>query len=631
MLNGIILHNRIKMTVISPSFIPKEVSAEEAELLNNAAGKLLQSAMYDEATSAAKEALLLANNAGSYLQMGRALNILGSISLDLGDYQEALSSFYRSLEHFTSLKDKGRIAIVTGNIGLVHRSLSDYRQAIEYYQTALSIDEELDNILGVARHVGNIGNVYLILGEYPSALEYYQKALSIDEHLNDMAEVANHLGNIGHVYLYMADYRNALEYYTKALTIHQQLGDKVGIAIHTGNIAGGYFNQKNYQSSLEYYTKALALYEELGNKSGVADVIGNIGLVYQKIEDYPNSLKYYSKAIALNEKLGNKNGLAFNTFNLGSLFGETKFEGYDSLKSIHYLHQTIALNEELGKKEELYHNHEVLAEVYNQIGEGAKAYHHHKLFHDLENEVQSEEAKKRAEQFDYERKTAERDKQIAVERAKHEATEQLLHNVLPPSIAAQMLDGTKLIAEKLDNVTVLFADIVGFTRLSQHVSPEELVQGLDLIFSDFDTLAEKYGLEKIKTIGDAYMVVSGAPIPRADHALVMASMAFELLETIRTFTAIRTESPIEIRVGIHSGEVVAGVIGKKKFAYDLWGDAVNTASRMESHSLPGKIHVTEEFRRAFEASNPNFPARFTLRGPVDIKGKGIMNTYFLES
>ncbi|MBK9249558.1 MAG: adenylate/guanylate cyclase domain-containing protein [Ignavibacteria bacterium] len=182
-------------------------------------------------------------------------------------------------------------------------------------------------------------------------------------------------------------------------------------------------------------------------------------------------------------------------------------------------------------------------------------------------------------------------------------------------------------------MSVLFADIVNFTKLSQRITPEELVEGLDRIFSTLDALAEKYGLEKIKTIGDAYMVVSGAPIPRSDHAEAMAYFALEMMEAMKEFRSISTGEEIQLRIGIHSGEVVAGVIGKKKFAYDLWGDAVNTASRMESHGEAGKIHVSEEFMRALSLSSPTSPMslHFQERGDMDIKGKGMMKTYFLEA
>ncbi|MBL7975807.1 MAG: adenylate/guanylate cyclase domain-containing protein [Candidatus Kapabacteria bacterium] len=239
----------------------------------------------------------------------------------------------------------------------------------------------------------------------------------------------------------------------------------------------------------------------------------------------------------------------------------------------------------------------------------------------------------KANQLTYERKNAEREKQLAVERAKHEATEQLLYNVLPPVVAQKIIAGDTVIAERLEYVSVLFADIVNFTVLSQTIQPEVLVKGLDSLFTEFDTLAEQYGLEKIKTIGDAYMCAAGAPGKRDDDAYVISKMANAMLHTVSLTNAFGNEVTVQLRIGIHVGDVVAGVIGKKKFAYDLWGDAVNTASRMESYGESNKIHVTEEFaQRLQHQMNEVNSTEFTIkhRGNFDVKGKGTMKTYFVE-
>lgn len=202
-------------------------------------------------------------------------------------------------------------------------------------------------------------------------------------------------------------------------------------------------------------------------------------------------------------------------------------------------------------------------------------------------------------------------------------TEKLLLNILPQPIAERLKQGQSLIAESFEDVTVLFADIVGFTELSARISPKELVGCLNAIFSEFDRLTERHGLEKIKTIGDAYMVVGGLPTPRDDHAEAIARMALEMFEAIAEINAETSES-FNIRIGINTGPVVAGVIGTKKFIYDLWGDTVNTASRMESHGIPGAIQVTEETRDRLR----NW-FRFERRGTIEIKGKGEMTTYIL--
>jgi class 3 adenylate cyclase len=258
--------------------------------------------------------------------------------------------------------------------------------------------------------------------------------------------------------------------------------------------------------------------------------------------------------------------------------------------------------------------------------------------------------------------------------AEREKAETLLLNILPMSIADRLKAGENLIADIHEEATILFADIVGFTKLSAQHSAVEIVQMLNWIFSLFDRLTEQYSLEKIKTIGDAYMVVGGIPQQRDDHVEAVARMALDMLREVQTFGE-QTGTRLAVRVGIHTGSVVAGVIGEKKFVYDLWGDTVNTASRMESHGEAGKIHVTEEVYRALRKSHLSLDighlsivesapmtnekstndqaskhqtlmtndestkpqARsdqvrflFEERGEIEVKGKGLMRTWFLS-
>lgn len=200
----------------------------------------------------------------------------------------------------------------------------------------------------------------------------------------------------------------------------------------------------------------------------------------------------------------------------------------------------------------------------------------------------------------------------------HRRSERLLLNVLPASIAVQLKKSPAVIADRFESATVLFADIVGFTTMSARMTPEALVKLLAEIFSAFDALSERHGVEKIKTIGDAYMVAGGLPAPRADHACAVARLALDLQKALERWPELK------LRIGLHSGAVVAGVIGSRKFSYDLWGDTVNTASRMESHGLPGAIQLSE-------ATRTLLGDQFILepRGEIDVKGKGRMSVWLL--
>jgi adenylate cyclase len=216
--------------------------------------------------------------------------------------------------------------------------------------------------------------------------------------------------------------------------------------------------------------------------------------------------------------------------------------------------------------------------------------------------------------------------------AEQEVSERLLLNVLPRSIAERLkgrrdliTDGAdEVIADSHDEVTVLFADIVEFTRFSEGVSAQVLVDVLNDVFVRFDEIADKRGLEKIKTIGDAYMVAAGLPLPVEDHAIRAAHMALDMIEAMDRFNVDRSHK-LMVRIGMDTGSVVAGVIGKRKFLYDLWGDVVNTASRMQSHGVAGRIQITDAARQRLADT-------FMLekRGAIDVKGKGEMHTWFLN-
>ena len=202
-------------------------------------------------------------------------------------------------------------------------------------------------------------------------------------------------------------------------------------------------------------------------------------------------------------------------------------------------------------------------------------------------------------------------------------SDRLLLNILPEPVAARLKAEEGVIADDCAEVTVLFADIVDFTPLAARLSAAELVRLLDRVFAAWDAVAARIGVEKIKTIGDAYMVAAGIPLPRDDHVEAIAEMALEMLPAMANCAA-DTGMPLQVRVGIDTGPVVAGVIGRAKFIYDLWGDTVNTASRMESHAGAGTIQVTE---RVYERLRDRY--RFEVRGAIDVKGKGVMQTYLL--
>ena len=260
-----------------------------------------------------------------------------------------------------------------------------------------------------------------------------------------------------------------------------------------------------------------------------------------------------------------------------------------------------------------FQDREVLVRVANQL----TIQNQQRL---LQNQTkQLEECVRRLQNEIQDRQRAELALRIAQKKSDH-----LLLNILPAAIIENLKKGEGSAAERFDSATVLFADIVDFTSIAARISPLELVNLLNQIFSKFDQLTEKHGLEKIKTIGDAYMVAGGLPVPRADHLEAIANMALDMQSAIADFQT-DLDRPFQIRIGIHTGPVVAGVIGTKKFTYDLWGDTVNVAFRMESQGLPGYIQVTAAI---YDRLKDRYV--FEERGAIVVKGKGEMIAYWLK-
>lgn len=234
---------------------------------------------------------------------------------------------------------------------------------------------------------------------------------------------------------------------------------------------------------------------------------------------------------------------------------------------------------------------------------------------------------------------ADREKNLAIERERSDVTTKILHQVLPPSIADRLIKGEK-VADYFSQISILFADIVGFTPIASKMPARKVLAFLNYVFGEFDIIIEKHGCEKIKTIGDGYMAVAGAPIECADHAERIARAAVEMMGDIQLPEDIRASLPkgakFNIRIGINIGPAFGGIVGENRFVYDIYSDAVNTAARMESHGEPNKIHVSEDFafhlQNRMDMMNDDLGGiTFEERDEIEIKGKGKMKTYFLEA
>ncbi|MBS1537715.1 MAG: tetratricopeptide repeat protein [Bacteroidetes bacterium] len=566
----------------------------------------------------------------------RALNAIGAAYLKFADYDTALTYLHKSLAINEELGNEEERARNLSNIGFVYYSLSDNAKALEYFQTSLALYEELDSKYDIAINYTNIGNVYHDLSDYANALEYHQKSLAINEETGNKNGIAADFNNIGRVYDELGSTDKALEYFHKAMAINQETGNKAWLAINLINIGLVYSHLSDYAQTLTYLHKSLAISEELGNKDLVASSLTNIGWnMYLNRSDYTEAFRYMQRALTLYEETGSKEGIARNFGNIGVVCSAKEFAGYNPVRAEEYLLKSLTISREIGNKKIEYEAYQYLADLYKNEQRWEEAHKYLEQFIALEKETLNMEAKNQANLLEQRRQAAEREKSLAIERADAEATKRLLHKTLPRSIADRVIKGEERIADHFESTSILFADVVGFTEISSKMPPAAVLAFMNFIFEHFDALAAKHGCERIKTIGDGYMAVCGAPVRYPNHAQRLALMALDMMEDIKLPEEIREHLPVgtlfHLRIGLHCGEITAGLIGTGKLAYDIYGDAVNTAARMESHGEAGRIQVSEEFRNALISSTLNeLPIQFIPRGEMVIKGKGKMKTYFLE-
>jgi len=627
----------------------------------------------DEGLNYGKLGLDLAKKLSCDRGKAMCFSALAQNTISKSDFPKAIEYFKESLKICEKMGDKSGIANNLGNIGVIYADISDFPKALEYHSKALKIYEELGDKSGISVNLGNMGNIYHHQSNYPKSLEYYLKALKMDEELGRKSGILANLNNIGHIYSSLSEHLKALEYYQKSLQISEELEDKSGIALGLGNIGIAYYYLSEYEKALEYYLKSLKIEEEIGNKRNIAGKLHNIGAIYSERQDYPKALEYYLSALEINEEINNKIWIAQNLSGLGVLYFHlsqdsilSKISERTSLislnkdinlnKSIDYFIASIKLFEEIGAIDSRSVKLSNLAEAYEMKGDYKKAYEAYKEHKTLQDsifsnekamEIANLEAKRENELKDAEIEllVSNQEKQvlrtysligglvalaiiIGIIFVQRKKSEKLLLNILPVKIAKRLKRKEENIADDFENATTIFIDLVGFTSFAKDKKASEVVKVLNKIFHRFDDLVNKHGLEKIKTMGDGYLAVAGVPEPDTNHCQKAVNFALEVRKEIEKFNN-ETGLNINARIGLETGPLVAGVIGSSKFIYDIWGDSVNTASRMESTGTPGKIQITENVKNELEKQTTNL--QFEKREAFEVKGKGIMHTYFLEN
>ncbi len=543
------------------------------------------------------------------------------------------------LDQAIQLDNKSSLVRVYGTLGANALRAQKYSSALDYLLHALDTLEGSTDLVLLAGTYCNIGVVYWEIANYASALEWYAKAHQYAEQAQHTPYLLNIRSNLANVYTNLGLHEKAIQYYTEVGAGFEAIGNRIGVIDNLANLGSSYGRVGQTEKAEQLLMEGIAIAREIVAPRSECALLVNLGNSYWRTKKYKDALECMEKSLALAITLSDQRHIALCNANIASILLDSDAGGESLTRAEEYLFKAIEINVESGKKNQLCDCYERLATLYAKLQQWEDAYRYHLLYHTLHREVVSEEASQRATNFEHQRavENAERDRQLKVARLQEQ--EKLLHRVLPASIAQRIVTGEGIIADYFESVTILFADIKGFTSISADMPAFLVVRFLDSIFASFDAIMKKYGCEKIKTIGDGYMAVSGAPIAREDHAEKMVLAAFDMLQSIQVPDEVAEYLPenesLGLRIGIHHGPVVAGVVGSDRFVYDIYSDAVNTASRMESHGEVNRIHVSADFARHIQnrlARNPELipNLRVLKRGDIEIKGKGTMRTFYLE-
>jgi class 3 adenylate cyclase/tetratricopeptide (TPR) repeat protein len=580
----------------------------------------------------------------------------GYLFFDNNQFDKAKNELQYCLSHVDDINIYRKISSLEGlawieDIAGNHKGvLTHYNQILKIYLNQDSSDKE------ISQTYTKIGNSYLKSNKFYYAQDMYWKALDYARNTGDKSLISSCYINMGIIKRYLKDFDIALKYNFEALAINKKIGDNYKISVNFANISQVYIDMDKLSDALEFAYKALEKAKQTNDKQSIATMLGVISQVYVKQKKFTEAFNYSQQSFNINKEINNINGYIWDLLHLSIINLKSRLNIKDIRKNLDTVIKFAKSNDQLPLLSEAYNT---LTEYYyfrsmidsmnyymelsDDVEEKIFNYNIINELSNLEDRLISEQ-KMKEESIKQEANQKEQRTIIIVlvlgaiilfivaiiiwtERRK---SERLLLNVLPKTIASRLKSRESLIADRYEAASIVFIDIVQFTLLSRNVTPDAIVELLNNVYTAFDTIAEKHGLEKIKTIGDCYMAVAGAPVPRADHAEAAARFAIEAMEKIKGVTC-KDGTSLEFRCGIDCGPIIAGIIGRKKFIYDLWGDAVNTASRMEEYGVTGRIQVTDRFREAISVDGMRSKLHFEERGEIDIKGKGLMTTYFLEN
>lgn len=564
---------------------------KENKLSGEAKLELLRNLSFNEVSDLklslkyANELIRLSKTTNNYVYLHRGYLQKGNACRVLGDLNAALDAFFKS-------KDAAIYADFPAGEGAANMSIADVYSVMDnavnaqiYYNKAILILRKTTDTISLATALLNAGEEYAKSEKYEKALSYYKESGALFKKVNYLMGTAYNLGNMGMLYAEQGKDELAMTHIKEAVAILERHQDYYAISDYLTYMSDIYLKRHDWKKALGYAQKSLNLAQKYGLKDQISNSNLKLSELYQKAGDFRESLQYYKNHIIYRDSV--------NNIEMVQKMADIRTNAEVSQKQV----EVDLLNQQ--KKTQKIVLIASLVSFILMVLLAFGLYRRYKFVHKTNKIIENEKNRSNS----------------------------LLLNILPEETAAELKASGKVMAKKFESVSVLFTDFEGFTSYAENLTPEKLVESVDYYFSKFDEIIEKYDLEKIKTVGDSYMCAGGLPFPSGKHAELMVLAALEILKFVEDSknNADFNETRFNIRIGINSGPVVAGVVGTKKFAYDIWGDTVNIASRMESNSEPGKINISAN---TFELIKDNFSCNY--RGEIEVKNKGMMKMYFVN-
>jgi adenylate cyclase len=637
----------------------------------------------DEGLKYGQQGLVLARSLKWNRGIAAAYKYMGG-NYTMTDQEKAMENYANALKVYTAAGDKGGMAGIYIRMGGLNEGKGALPAAMKNYFAALKLYEETGDRSGIGSANNGIGGIYDWQANYSEALRHYALYLKTAKELNDRAAEASAYTNMGLVYDNMgvftrqtAHFDTALSYLADGLKIKTALGNMPSIANTYNSIGNAWYHKKNYEEALKNRFEAIKIYEAVKARSRLAPCYTNIGQCYLRMQKYDDAEKYLLKGLELAKEMKSLAIMEMAYDKLHEVYEQTgKYDS--SLKSYElYVNIRDSISNNANSKQIMQtqmqydFDKKEAAAIAEQDKQNALMKKTMEFDFDKKQTVAiAEQEKKEALAketmvYNFDKRTAaeraiqEKKNAVAAEAIKKqtllrntfmggfgifllfsfvvyrqrnkflkqkERSDELLLNILPAEVAEELKATGGSIAKHFDNVTVMLTDFVGFTSAGERMSAQELVQELDTCFRAFDDIIVKYGIEKIKTIGDGYLAVCGLPKANPQHATNMVNAAIGISNYMHDRKLKMEDKTFDIRIGLHSGNVVAGIVGIKKFAYDIWGDTVNTAARMEQNCEPGKINISQT---TYDLLNGRFNCNY--RGEIEAKNKGDLSMYFVET